>query len=420
MADGTYGTAAYPSAINYVPKYFLINGKSFSASLPPVFAGAPGTSILVRLLNAGLETRVPTTEGASLTVIAEDGNPYDFARKQYTVSLPPGKTSDVLITSDTNRYIPLYDRRLALTNAATSPGGMLTYLGISDAAATNAVTVSKTGTGQGTVASVPGGIDCGSTCSGSFIANAAVTLVATPARGSSFAGWSGDCSGTGDCILPMTASANVAATFTVITKVRVIAPNGGETIPAKSTYVLRWEAPAAAETFRLEYKAGKKWVVIKDGVQESVYIWTVPAIAGNKKKAPVATSMVRVTGFDGGEGLGSNASDANFTIEMVRLTAPNGGETLTSGSTSAIQWTTFGTLRPVTQVDLQYQIKGGKKWLPITTITGSNPGSYNWTVPPVTAVQPNSKVQVTLRDATGILGQDSSNAIFTITPPPGL
>ena len=124
-----------------------------------------------------------------------------------------------------------------------------------------------------------------------------------------------------------------------------------------------------------------------------------------------------MTGFDsGGKSVGKDVSDANFTIEMVRLTSPNGGETLTSGSTPAIQWTTLGTLRPVTQVVLQYQIKGGKKWLPITTITGSNPGSYNWPVPLVTAAQPNSKVQVTLSDATGILGQDSSDAVFTITP----
>src|SRR5947199_1145836 len=61
-----------------------------------------------------------------------------------------------------------------------------------------ALTVTKAGTGGGTVTSSPAGISCGATCSTSFTTGTVVTLSAAPAAGSTFAGWSGSgCSGTG-------------------------------------------------------------------------------------------------------------------------------------------------------------------------------------------------------------------------------
>ncbi len=79
-----------------------------------------------------------------------------------------------------------------------------------------ALTVSKTGAGTGTVGSVPAGINCGATCSANYASGASVTLTATPATGSSFAGWSGACTGTGTCIVSMTAARSVTATFNVL------------------------------------------------------------------------------------------------------------------------------------------------------------------------------------------------------------
>jgi hypothetical protein len=80
---------------------------------------------------------------------------------------------------------------------------------------TYALSVSKTGTGSGTVTSVPTGIDCGATCSANFGYNTSVTLTATLASGSTFTGWSGaGCSGTGTCQVTMDAAKNLIATFT--------------------------------------------------------------------------------------------------------------------------------------------------------------------------------------------------------------
>ncbi len=79
---------------------------------------------------------------------------------------------------------------------------------------TFALTVSKVGTGAGSVSSNPAGIDCGSSCTNSFNQNTVVTLTATPASGSSFAGWSGACTGAGTCVVTMDAVKTVTATFT--------------------------------------------------------------------------------------------------------------------------------------------------------------------------------------------------------------
>ena len=61
------------------------------------------------------------------------------------------------------------------------------------------VEVTRSGTGQGTVTSTPAGISCGPVCSGAFALGSSVELSASPAAGSRFAGWTGACSGTGNC-----------------------------------------------------------------------------------------------------------------------------------------------------------------------------------------------------------------------------
>src|SRR6266496_1102705 len=80
------------------------------------------------------------------------------------------------------------------------------------------LTVNKSGSGSGTVASNPAGISCGATCSAPYNSGTVVTLTAAPAGGSTFAGWSGGgCSGTGSCVVTMNAATTVAATFNVQT-----------------------------------------------------------------------------------------------------------------------------------------------------------------------------------------------------------
>lgn len=58
------------------------------------------------------------------------------------------------------------------------------------------VLISKVGDGEGTVTSTPAGLDCGATCTAAFYVGRPVTLTATPASGSSVAGFSISCSST--------------------------------------------------------------------------------------------------------------------------------------------------------------------------------------------------------------------------------
>src|SRR4029077_3898898 len=80
------------------------------------------------------------------------------------------------------------------------------------------LTVEKTGAGEGEVSSAPPGIACGATCSAEFEEGTEVTLTATPEAGSTFAGWSGACSGAGECKVTMSEAMEVKAEFTALPK----------------------------------------------------------------------------------------------------------------------------------------------------------------------------------------------------------
>jgi Divergent InlB B-repeat domain len=77
---------------------------------------------------------------------------------------------------------------------------------------THTVTISKAGTGSGTVVSVPAGINCGATCVASFDTGIQVTLIPSSDGGSTFSGWSGDAD-CADGIITMNADVSCTASF---------------------------------------------------------------------------------------------------------------------------------------------------------------------------------------------------------------
>lgn len=94
---------------------------------------------------------------------------------------------------------------------------------------TATLTVSKPGTGSGTVRSADAGIICGTDCLETYGSGTAITLTATADAGSVFAGWTGSrCSGTGACEFTMNTNTMVAATF-------VLAGNLPELLPKEGT-----------------------------------------------------------------------------------------------------------------------------------------------------------------------------------------
>ncbi len=92
-----------------------------------------------------------------------------------------------------------------------------TYTRIQESTSQYSLTLTKSGTGSGSVSSNPAGIDCGLVCSYGFSLSSSVTLTASPAAGSTFSGWSGSgCSGTSTCTVTMSAARAVTAEFALV------------------------------------------------------------------------------------------------------------------------------------------------------------------------------------------------------------
>jgi len=137
-AAGTYGPGGtVTSSVNYRPQYYLINGKAFTdPGSSWIAAGAPGDTILLRFVNAGLETHVPALKGMYGSLVAVDGIKRNYSKSTYSLELNAGNTQDVLISAGTDTVIPLYDARMYLSNNGSAfPGGMLAYLVVGNVAA---------------------------------------------------------------------------------------------------------------------------------------------------------------------------------------------------------------------------------------------------------------------------------------------
>jgi hypothetical protein len=200
-------------------------------------------------------------------------------------------------------------------------------------------------------------------------------------------------------------------------KVKLLLPNPGDVLPSGSPYTIQWQAPANVVTFRLKYSIdnGLTWKLIADNLSGTSHEWTVPTPARNRKAC-----LIRVIGYNSNHVMvGADKSDGPFKIEVVRLESPNGGWTLTSGMDYPITWRTNGTAREVVSVNILYTTDGGVTWKKAGTETG-NPETHSWT-PSVAMTKTKCKVKVVLKDQNGLsLGNDVSDAVFTIIPIPPL
>jgi len=75
--------------------------------------------------------------------------------------------------------------------------------------------------GNGTVTSSPVGINCGADCEEAYPPSTSVTLTALPDTDYLFTGWTGACSGTTSCVVPMNQAQMVGATFQVKCNYRI-------------------------------------------------------------------------------------------------------------------------------------------------------------------------------------------------------
>ena len=145
IADGTYGTTAMTSTVDYNPRYFLLNGEDVVSPANRFVAGTAGQTTLLRFFNMGYKNHIPNIQGLYLNVIAEDGNAYSYPKQQYSVLLAAAQTVDALVKPTASGTYAFYDRMLNLTNknsagvgvlgaTTQTPGSMISFLEVAPAA----------------------------------------------------------------------------------------------------------------------------------------------------------------------------------------------------------------------------------------------------------------------------------------------
>jgi len=162
----------------------------------------PGDGLTVAVAGTGTGTITSSPTGINCPTTCSASFPQNT---QVTLSETPGMNSTFTGWSGACTGTATCSVTVAAAESVTAT--------FSSASPSYAVTVTEAGTGTGTVTSSPAGINCPSTCSASFTQNTHVTLSETPGTGSTFAGWSGACTGTSTCSLTVTAAEAVTATF---------------------------------------------------------------------------------------------------------------------------------------------------------------------------------------------------------------
>lgn len=107
--------------------------------------------------------------------------------------------------------------------------------------------------------------------------------------------------------------------------VRILTPDGGETLFSGSPLTIEWLARCEAASYDVDYSCdhGATWRRVAGNVMSRRYNWRVPTLEG-----PTAECLMKVTAYDrDGEQVGQDISDSTFLIRSVA--PPRGRHTLT-------------------------------------------------------------------------------------------
>ena len=203
------------------------------------------------------------------------------------------------------------------------------------------LTVSKNGTGSGTVISDPSGIACGGICSS--VLSGSVALLAFPNPGSYLSNWSGGgCSGNGACIVNLIGNTAVTATFTLIAA--PTAPQSVSGTPGNGSASITFSPPASnggapivsytvtctAASNPSGSNSGTISPITVTGLANgAAYTCGVTAFNGNFTSPPANTSVTPRTVPDAPTGLIGTPGNATISIAF---TPPmnNGGAAISS------------------------------------------------------------------------------------------
>lgn len=198
MAVATAGTdGLYVAGTGYVVR--ISDGVATAVAAPPTgFAHPTGLAVDAGLLyvsDSGTDRvwRHDVGTGA-WTSVAEEGPDLGQVLDPAGLAVTPDGASVLVADAGNNRV-------QALDGVAHEPPP------------TVSLSVRLAGDGTGRVAADGAAIDCGALCDTRVPPGRMVRLTATPAAGSSFAGWAGACTGARECVVDVRDAARVTATF---------------------------------------------------------------------------------------------------------------------------------------------------------------------------------------------------------------
>ncbi|MDI6793281.1 MAG: putative Ig domain-containing protein, partial [bacterium] len=235
-----------------------------------------------------------------------------------TVALTANETAAIYYTTDGSAPTTdstVYSSPIDITTETTLKFFAVDSAGNSEGIKTESytivypLTVTKAGTGSGTVTSLPAGISCGFDCSETYTHGTVLTLTATPDVSSIFAGWSGACPDTETtCEVIMDAARSVTATFAIKTYTITSAAGTNGTITPTETVTVNH---GANQTFTITPNVNYHAVdVLVDGTSVgAVNTYTFSDVtAGHTISATFAINTYPLTVARAGTGFGTVTS----------------------------------------------------------------------------------------------------------------
>lgn len=160
--------------------------------------------------------------------------------------------------------------------------------------------------------------------------------------------------------------------------IRVINPNGGDSIMVASSYNITWESTVNSPVV-IQYTPnnGGEWFTIADSVSNTgVYTWyPVPNTRSSYSRVRIFT--LNQEHYD--------VSDTTFSIiensnKIIVLTMPEGGEVIPQDGFILITWVSS----KVSNVDIEYSADNGETWNTVASNYDAEIGAYLWEdLPPV-------------------------------------
>jgi Bacterial Ig-like domain (group 2) len=258
----------------------------FATNLPGLSAFAlrqlPDGTVLVADSTAALRL---TSGGAIETTYT----PNPASQGIFALNLDPDGTS--FWTADLITGV-IYRFDIASGNQLTSftaPSHFVSGLAIfgEKAPGQNNITVTENGSGNGTVTSQPAGINCPTVCVAPFTDNSAVVLTASPAQGSSFGGFSPNCTASSPQTNPPSCTVSLATT-----DVAVSVTFNGSTGPTLKSIAVTPVNPTEPINLSLQFTATGTF---SDGSTKDITS-TVAWASSNTQAATISASGLATTG----------------------------------------------------------------------------------------------------------------------------